>query len=317
MQSNPEITKKVPVCHSNQKIDDVKEYLFEKMSNFDTIDYIYVLTKSQVIKGVISIHELFKSPPDSLIRDHFITKIVKAHPDTDPEKIVHLALNNNIKSVPIVNEQNKFIGVIASDTILDILNKEGQEDFMHIEGIIPENIYNQQDVSIFKNFILRTPWIIVGLLGGLIAARIIANFESVLEKELILAAFIPLVAYVANAVGSQTQTLYIRALAMGQKISMWRYSIKQIFISFFIGVACWAVIGLTSLIVWNSSLLGVIVGFAVFCSILVATTFALLIPFLLTKFNKDPAIGSGPFTTIIQDMLSVLIYFLIATIFIL
>ncbi len=317
MQSNIKINKKIPICHSDQKIDDVKKYLFGKMSYFDTIDYIYVLTKNDILKGVISIHELFKSAPDSFIRDHFITKIVKAHPDTDPEKIVHLALNNNIKSIPIVDKQNKFIGVISSDTILDILNKEGHEDFMHIEGIIPTTIYDQQNISIFKNFILRTPWIIVGLLGGLIAAKIIANFESVLEEKLILAAFIPLVAYVANAVGSQTQTLYIRTLAMGQKIQMWKYSFKQISISFFIGIACWIVIGLISLIIWKSSLLGMIVGFAVFCSVLVATTFALLIPFLLTKFNKDPAIGSGPFTTIIQDMLSVLIYFIIATIFIL
>ncbi len=141
MQSNLTITKKFPVCHSNQKIDIVKEYLFEKMSYFDTIDYVYVVTKNHSLKGVISIHELFKSPPDSLIRDNLVTKIVKAHPDTDPEKIVHLALKNNIKSVPIVNEQNKLIGVIASDTILNILNKESQEDFMHIEGIIPADIY--------------------------------------------------------------------------------------------------------------------------------------------------------------------------------
>lgn len=317
MQSNLKITKKVPICHSNQTIVEVKDYLFEKMSYFDTIDYIYILTKNNTLKGVISIHELFKSQSESLIKDYFVTKIVKAHPDTDPEKIAHLALNHNIKSIPIVNKQNKFLGVVASDTILDILNKESQEDFMHIEGIIPNDIYLQKDISIFKNFILRTPWIIVGLLGGLLAARIIGSFENVLEKELMLAAFIPLVAYIANAVGSQTQTLYIRSLAMEQKISMIKYSIKQILISLLIGVACWAVIGLISLVVWKSSVLGIIVGFAVFCSIIVATIFALLIPFLLTKFKKDPAIGSGPFTTIIQDMLSVLIYFLIATIFVL
>lgn len=317
MQSTLEIAKKVPICYSNQKISEVKDRLFENMKDFDTIDYLYILTKNSKLKGVLSIHELFKAPSDSLVRKHFIAQVIKAHPDTDPERIVQLALNNNIKAVPIVDKENTFIGVVASDNIIDILNKESQEDFMHIEGILPGDTYLQKEVSVFKNFVLRTPWIIVGLFGGLFAAKIIGSFESVLEKELMLASFIPLVAYIANAVGSQTQTLYIRILAMGQKISMLRYTVKQIVISILIGMACWAVIALVSLIIWKSFLLGIIVGFSVFCSVLVATVFALIIPFLLTKLKKDPAIGSGPFTTIVQDMVSVLIYFFIATIFVL
>ncbi|MCH8519427.1 MAG: magnesium transporter [Nanoarchaeota archaeon] len=317
MQKKLKISKNIPICYSNEKISDIKKYLFDKIRDYDTIDYIYVLNKDETLEGVISSHEMFSITSDSLIKDHSIKKIVKAHKHTDPEKIAYLAINNNIKSVPIVNKKNKLIGVVKSETILHILYKENQEDFLYLEGINPEYVDKIKDLSIWKNFTLRVPWIIVGLIGGLFAAQIIGSFESVLQEELMIAAFIPLVAYIANAVGSQTQTLYIRSLAIHNEVPMLKYSIKQILISFLIAIACWIVIMIISSIIWDSQLLGVIVGLAVFCSIILATVFALLIPFILMKLDKDPAIGSGPFTTIIQDILSVLIYFYIATLLIL
>ena len=317
MSEKLKISKKIPICYSSQRISQVKNYLSINMKNFDTIDYIYILNKDETLKGVISIHEIFNADSRTLVEKHGITKIVTANLETKPEKIAYLAVNNKIKSVPIVDANNKLIGVVKSETLLHILHKENQKDFLYLQGINPEYVYKQENFSIFRNFILRTPWIIVGLIGGLLAAKIIGGFESVLQEELLIAAFIPLVAYIANAVGSQTQTLYIRSLAISNNIPILTYAMRQIIISFLIGIACWVVILVISLLIWKSQLLGFIVGLAVFSSILIATIFALLIPFTLMKLNKDPAIGSGPFTTIIQDILSVLIYFYIATLLIL
>jgi magnesium transporter len=318
MSQQPPLTiqKNVPICVSNQTIMQVQEYVLSHMHQFGTVEYIYVLTKNNTLKGILSLHELFTSPPQSLIKERVIVKPISAHIDTDPEKIVHLALKHNIPSVPITDKKHVFLGIIEANTMLHMFNTETHEDLMHLEGIVPIEPYKHEQSSIFTHFILRIPWIIVGLVGGLFAAKIISTFEVILEKELILAAFIPLVAYVANAVGSQTQTLYIRALAVQHSVPILRYSLTQLLISTLIGITCWIIIWIISLLIWGSQLLGIIVGLAIFCSILIATVFALLIPFLLTLFKKDPAIGSGPFTTIIQDLLSVLIYFYIATIFI-
>ncbi len=310
------IARNVPTCHSSQEISEVRDYLQKNAGRFDTINYVYAVTKKGKLKGVISIKELFRKPGNSLVRDSAVTKVVKAHPGMDREKIAHMALRHGIKAVPVVDKNNNFLGVVPSDAILHILDSETREDFMLMTGIIPSDAIQQERLPVLKSFLHRSPWIVLGLFGGLLAARIISSFESVLEKEVMLAAFIPLVAYIANAVGAQTQVLYIRDLATSQKIAMLKYSLKQLLVSFFIGIACWAVIGAISLIAWQDSLLGIVVGFAVFCSIIVATIFALGIPFLLVKFRKDPAIGSGPFTTIIQDMLSVVIYFSIATVLI-
>jgi len=313
MQPNFKLTKKVPTYFSNQKIGEVREKIIKEIKKFETIDYIYILTKSNKLKGVISIHELFRFPSDSFLREHISKKIIKAHLDTDKEKIAHLAVKNNIKAIPIVDKENKFLGIVRSDDILHILDSEAREDLMLITGVLPHDQKNNINSSIIKSFVYRSPWIVLGLFGGLLAAKMISSFEVILEKEIILVSFIPLVAYIANAVGVQTQTLYIRELAISHKMSVIIYGLRQIFISALIGFICWLIIVGMSLVFWHSTLLGMIVGFSVFCAILVATIFAIGIPYMLTKLNKDPAIGSGPFTTIIQDMLSILIYFLIAS----
>jgi magnesium transporter len=309
------ITSKVPICYSNQKITAVKKYFNKNVSKFDTVNYIYVLTKNNRLKGVISIQELFSSPPSSYIREHMAKKVIKAHVNTDQEKIAHLALKTKIKSIPIVEKNNEFVGIIPSEIIFSILDSESNEDFLHLSGIIPHE-KPQNEISIFESFFNRTPWIIVGLFGGLIAAGFINHFEKLLEKEVILAAFIPLIVYVANAVGIQTQTLYIRDLAVSHNVAFINYSIKQLIISTLIGIICWITILGISLLFWKSVYLGMIVGLSVLGGIIAATVFAMVIPFILLKLNKDPAIGSGPFTTIIQDILSIIIYFLIAYMFI-
>ncbi len=311
------VTKKVPICNSNQKVSEVKNYLLNTIPKLDTINYIYVLSKSNKLKGVLSIYELFSCPDESYIREHMIISIIKAHSDTDKEKIARLALQNNIKSIPVVDKDNTFLGVVASDEILYILEDEANEDFIRMAGIISNNIVDQDKLPVLKSVFSRIPWIILGLFGGLFAAKIIGGFQSILEKEFMLAAFIPLVAYIANAVGTQTQTLYIRKIAISQRINIIKYGLKQLLISTLIAIICWFMIGAISLVVWNSRSLGIIVGFAVFCAIIVATLFAIGIPYTLINLKKDPALGSGPFTTIIQDILSIVIYFLIASYFIL
>ncbi|MFT4303029.1 MAG: magnesium transporter [Candidatus Woesearchaeota archaeon] len=312
------ITTKVPTCLSSHKVKDVREKVLADMPEIESVNYIYVISKGNKLIGVISIRELFSCSEDKRVRDIMTKKVTKAHTDTDPEKVAHRARQKNIKSIPIVDRKNNFFGIIPSHKILHILDSEAKEDLMRISGIIPnKDIMEEERMPIFKSFLYRTPWILIGLFGGIVAAKIISGFENVLEREMILAAFIPLVAYIANAVGVQTQTIYIRDIAITKKIPIIMYSIKQMIISLLIGAACWLTIAMISYFLWESQFIGFIVGFAVFCAILVATIFSILIPYILMKLKKDPAIGSGPFTTIIQDMLSIVIYFYIASVLLL
>ncbi len=311
-----DIVKKVPVCNSDVKVETVKARFLEQSFKFESVDNIYVVTRSNKLKGVLSVRQLFNSPDNSFIREHMRRNPVKAHPNTDKEKIAQMALKHSLKSIPVVNENNVFKGVVPSNQILKILHEEANEDFMLMSGIAPTS-RPHSELSTVKSFISRIPWIIIGLFGGLLTAQVIGSFESVLEERVILAAFIPLVAYIANAVGVQTQTLYIRKIAGPHNFSIISYGLKQMFISTMIGAVWSIIITGISWLFWGAALIGAVVGIAVFFAIIVATIFAIGIPYILEKLEKDPAVGSGPFSTIIQDLLSIVIYFSIASILLL
>jgi magnesium transporter len=307
-------TAKVPLISSKMTIEDVQKVLFENAKEFETINYIYIVGKNGHLRGVISIRDVFSHDPQTQIKSIMQTKLIKVHPHTDQEKASHIALKSGIKAVPVVDEAGYFLGVISSDRIQSILESEAKEDFYRFAGIIGKHHPDKtQDLSVIKLFKRRVPWILIGLLGGLLTAKIIGGFEDVLTENLILAGFIPLIAYIANAVGVQTQTVYIRDLATQAKFSTYYYTIKQIITSTLIGITCWASIILLAIFIWQTPFLGFVVGLSVFSAIIVATFFAIYIPYVLKMLGSDPAIGSGPFSTIIQDLLSIIIYFAIAS----
>lgn len=308
------MTDKVPIVDSGKTMADVRDILFEHFQEFETINYIYVVNKNHKLVGVFSVREVFQNPPDKPVKEIMVEKPIKVRARTDQEKVTRLAIANSLKAIPVVDEHDKLLGVVPSDTILAILDAEMREDFYRLAGIVGRHNYEKtENLPIGTAFLKRIPWILIGILGGLLTARVIGGFESVLRENLVLAGFIPLIAYIANAVGIQTQTVYIRDLATRSKLSFLDYSLKQATTSFFIAATCWIIIWSLAFFIWQSSHLGLVVGLAVFMAILAATFFALFIPYSLQKFKLDPAIGSGPFTTIVQDLLSVIIFFSIAS----
>lgn len=306
----------IPTIHSAETAGRAKRLLEDGAKKFDSINYVYAVSKSGKLKGVVSLKEILSVEPDTPLKNIMATKLVKARLETDQEKVAHLALRNNIKAVPLVDKEGNLHGVLAADQVMEILNQESREDLLKISGIVPVKRVGTDDGGFIHAYASRIPWIIAGLFGGLVTAKVIGGFEHVLSEHIILASFIPLVAYIANAVGTQTQTLYIRDLATKPVFSFKMYVAKQAFVSLLIGFSVWAVMLLLAVFLWRSDSLGMIVGFALFLSILVASFFALAIPKLLVRMGADPANGSGPFATIVQDLLSVVIYLSVASLFI-
>lgn len=311
------MTTRVPIVRSDQTIEDVRDLITEKTADFDSINYIYVVTKSQRLKGVISIKDIFRNNPRHKVKEIMSTTLVKVRPEASQERAAHEAVKNSLKAIPLVDQSNTLVGVLTSDKILEILDQESRDDLLRLSGIIlGRKRIDSEEITPLHAYVYRVPWILVGLFGGLITAKAIAGFESTLQQNIILASFIPLVAYIANAVGTQTQTLYIRDIAIKPKFSFAKYAVKQLFISSMIGLTTWFTIFVLSTFFWNSFTIGLILGFSVFLAILVATAFALIVPRVLDQFNLDPANGSGPFATIIQDLVSVLIYLSVANLII-
>jgi len=159
---------------------------------------------------------------------------------------------------------------------------------------------------------IRIPWLLLGLFGGVFVAQIIGFFENTLKSQILLALFIPVIVYMSGAVATQTQTLIIRGIAINPELNLKKYFLREIKIGSLLALILGGILTIISFLWWQESSLAIILGLSLFFGIFFSVVVATLIPLVLQKFKKDPALGSGPFATIITDILSITAYFLIA-----
>lgn len=163
----------------------------------------------------------------------------------------------------------------------------------------------------------RIPWLVLGLLGGILSTIIISKYESILSSDIRIAFFITIIVYLSDAVGTQTETVYVRALASGKKINFKKYIFRESLIGIGLGILSGLALFLFAFLWLGSLEIGLTVGITLLINLAFAPILAIAIPSLLYKEHADPALGSGPIATIIQDLISILIYFLIASLIIL
>lgn len=302
----------VPLCYPEQRILNVEKMLFEKMKDIETINYIYVVNKEKKLLGVFSIKEIFRRSGEVKVKEVMRKEVVKVRPYTDQERVAILALRNNLKSIPVVDREDKFLGAVPSDIILDILHSEDVEDFLKSTGI-----YSPVKKTLKGSYLFlakaKIPWLILGFFGGLFAARVTNFFEAPLKSHFILAAFIPLIVYIADAVGTQTETLFIRSLVLDNHFGIKKYILREIKAAILIALILSGLLFLLSILWFHSPYyIGIILGISLIFTIITSVFIAILVPWLLQRFKKDPALGSGPFATIITDVTSLIIYFSVA-----
>ena len=308
------MTARVPLATIEKTIGEVQEIISEKIKEFETINYIYVIDGNQKLIGVFSIKEIFQRAKETRVTEIMITALIKCRASTHREKVAILALKNNLKAIPVVDKEDKFLGVVTSDNILDVLHQENIEDVLLAGGIVPfdKGLKELATVSAGTLIRVRLPWLLLGLLGGVFAAQIIGFFENTLRSQVLLALFIPVIVYISDAVATQTETLVIRGIALDAKLSLKKYFFREIKIGIFLALILGAILAGIVTFWWQKMSLGIILGLAIFFSISLSVIVAMLIPLILQRFKKDPAFGSGPLATIITDILSIAVYFLIA-----
>ncbi len=293
-------------------VAEVINNLFEKNGDFDLVTYIYVVDHEKLV-GVLSIKELLRAKKEVVVSEIMQANPVVLHSNGTTEQAAALAIRHGIKAVPITDSLGKFLGVIGTDTILHTLHKDHIEDLLRLGGI---KILEQKHIMemLFDRvghlLRIRLPWLILGLGGGFLATLIVSQFQEELSKILALAFFIPVIVYMSDAIGTQTQTLFIRALAI-KKFSLKRYILKEVSVDVVLGAILGAIIMIFSLI-WGQKEVALVVGLAMAINVVLAGTVAILISWILYRAHKDPAIGAGPFATVVQDVLSLVVYFVTA-----
>lgn len=309
------LTKKIPLASPSETVGEVRRRIERTTEDFATINYIYVIDEDEKLVGVVSLRRLLTAGSEKRLSTLMTETIVSAHESTPLQKISVLAVRHNIKAIPIVDHQHRLVGVVPNDIILSTLYYKMRATLLRSAGIHPNHTESILEMSLFTAFRHRILWIIVGLFGGLLAAGVVEGFSSTLQRDVGLAAFIPLVVYIGTAVGAQTQTLFIRDIAAEGVLPL-RYALRQLAVSLLLALASGAVAYSVIGIILQSFSLGAIIAVSSIAGIMVASVIGLVIPSVLSFVKLDPADGSGPFATILTDITSVSIYFAVASLLI-
>lgn len=311
------IVKKVPTFSVNNDIGGVKKTLLTQVKEFESLNYLYLIDERENLFGMIPLTDIIKQKENKKLKELLPEKIITVRPHTHPERVALLALQNNLSEVPVVNKEGKFLGIITSNQILQILDSAAVEDLLKFGGVIPvsknDNIFQ---LSILQSIEHRFPWLLLGLFGGFVAAGIVKFFEKTIAQNLILAAFIPLVTYMADAVGTQMEAYIVRDLAITPNFSFFKYAFRQFVIITGIGLIISALVYVLSFVFYQNITISFILSLGLFLAIISSILTGTLVPYLFYKFKLDPANASGPVGTVIQDILSVFIYFVIASLII-
>mgnify|MGYP003502987171 FL=1 len=280
----------------------------------ETIYYIFVVNDEHQLTGVMSLRDLIIADEDALIRDIMSERIVSVQLTTDQEEAAQIMKDYNFLALPVINEAGVLQGIITVDDIIDVIEEEASDDYSKLAGISDMDDIKDGPFRSVKN---RLPWLIMLLFLGMLTANLMSRFEQTLDQVALLALFIPLISGTSGNSGTQALAVAVRGIATGEigERSKVKLLFREMLTGLIMGIIC-AVIVVGIVFFWKGSLIiGLLVGGAICCSILVATLAGSFIPLLIYKMGIDPAVASGPFITTLNDVTSLMIYLGLATIF--
>lgn len=235
-------------------------------------------------------------------------------PGTDQEVAAWKAVEHGETSLAVVDASDRFLGLVPPRRLLAVLLTEHDEDIARLSGVLRSTRSARRAIEepVVRRIGHRLPWLVLGLVGALAAAGIVSSFERDLESTITLAFFLPGVVYMADAVGTQTEALVIRGLSVGVPIgSVVR---RELLTGVVVGIAIAGAFLPIGLVGWGDADLAIAVALSLFAACSTATLIAMVLPWLFDRLGADPAFGSGPLATVIQDLLSLIIYFTVASV---
>ncbi len=306
----------VPTAKLGQTVGEVRVAVEKGMHSWETIHYIYVLDDDGRLQGLCSVRELYGADTEQKIEKILRTNnLCSALPEAHSERVAYMALRCNVKAVPILNESGVFLGVVSADSIFHILHHRSHRHLMRRTGMHPAHpeFASILTLPVYRSVLYRLPWLMIGLVGGALTAWLVGSFEEVLEKHLLLAAFIPLMVYMSDAIRTQMESFIIRDAAMDEHLPFLRYMWRQGCVTVVMAAICSLALGLGAWL-WHGVFgVTVVLAASLFLAVCSSVCTGILVPYAFLRSSWDPANASGPVGTIIQDFLSIFIYFTVAS----
>jgi magnesium transporter len=305
----------------SQVLDNIRKY----GKNSETIDVIYIIDEKGGLIDDIRIRDLLLAKPDDIISDIIDGRFVALNVYDDQEHASQVFKMNNRTAIPVVDDNDVLLGIVTIDDILWVTNEEFSEDMQKMGGMEALN-EPYLDISIFKLFKKRITWLVVLFIGELFTATAMGYFEDELAKVLVLASFIPLILSTGGNSGSQSSTLIIQAIAVGEITiaDWWKILKREIIGGFLLGVLL-GILGFFRVAVWHMIapgfygihwfLIGITIGFTILGVVIWGTITGSMLPIVLKRLGADPAVSSAPFVATLVDVTAILIYFSLAYLF--
>jgi magnesium transporter len=307
-------TANVPTASPRADVDAVIAAL--RGQQYDAASVIAVVDEGRLL-GVVTIERLLAAPPGAALGDVMDANPPTVAPTTHQEHAAWRAFQHGELGLAVVDEADRFIGLISPQQLLGVLLSEHDEDVARLSGYLADSA-EARDAStapVLRRLAKRLPWLLVGFVGALLAALVVGFFQADLEKQVLIAFFVPGVVYLADAVGTQTEAVVVRGLSIG--VSIRRTAVLELVTGVAVGAILAAVALPTVSLLWGNFQVACAVAVALFAASSFATVIATALPALIHRFGKDPAYGAGPLSTVIQDVLSLVVYFLAASVIVL
>ena len=288
--------------------------ILQDQQDAEMVFYLYITDDNDSLVGVASLRALATTPSNALLKDIMARRVHSVRPETDQEDVAQIVAQYNYLAVPVVDSDNRLLGIVTVDDIVDVIREEATEDFFRMAGAGKDREILLK--SSWENAKVRLPWLFASWVGGVVAASVIGTYEHMLESIIALAAFIPVIIGMGGNIGTQSSTIIVRGMATGriEVGSELLVLIKELKVGLILGVLYGVLLGIFANLkfIGTDPMLGLVVGLSIASSMLIAVTVGSFTPLILRKLEIDPAVAAGPFVTTSIDILGVLLYFVIA-----
>jgi magnesium transporter len=293
-------------------VGEAIEKLREMAEDVEQVHNVYAVDRRGRLTGILELWRLTISDDRQPVAPLIDRDLHSVPVDMDQEEVAALAKRYDLVEIPVVDVENRLVGRVTIDDLLDVLEEEVTEDISRMAGTGEEDFHED---SVMRITWLRFPWLLIGMAGGIGSALLMSRFAVQLEKVIALAFFVPVIMAMGGSVGIQCSTVVVRSLAIGEleAYRMGRRLLREFLVAFLNAIFLAAILSTVALLWHGDPRLGLVIGLAMFITILLAAASGTLVPMMLKRFGFDPALATGPFITTTNDMINLLIYFAVAT----
>ncbi|NOZ61738.1 MAG: magnesium transporter [Calditrichaeota bacterium] len=309
------MAKEYIAVNQNLTVARVIQQIRSQAEEVEDLYNIWVVDENNKLAGTVTLKDLILADSETVISEIMDTDVISVTPDVDQEEVARITQKYDLVSLPVVDNEGHLVGRITFDDVADVAEEEASEDFQRMAGIADEEEF--RETSILKISRARLPWLMVAFGGEMVSAFTLSRFEASLSQIIAAAFFIPIIMAMGGNAGIQSSTIMVRGMATGEidLFEIRRRLVREIFVAMLNGLLCGLFLFAVVAVFLKQPTFGLLLGTVLFVVIMSATFIGAFIPVLLKKANVDPAISTGPFITTWNDVVGLLIYLGLITIF--